>query len=712
MRCLHLGLLGLLPATSAAAADPEGTLHATLTIDHTAPLKPVLSPGRLFGSFFEDFLHAGDGGVYAEKLSNRALALPLANKSSFRCSGAVNTGGCTWYAERGLVTRDSSAPLNEAVPNAMWLGPSAVATNAGFPGGISVRAGDTLMLSLFVNVRAPSASIEARLVDGMEPAGRTLGSVVLTAHGSPTRQQWNRLTAVLHVITSSGSDGCRLQLINLAGTGSPSVGATVVSLFPQRTWLGRRNGLRTDVASWLNESQPAFVRTPGGCYVEGKNLSASGWDWKKTLGPIEHRPGHMNDVWGYWTDDGLGMLELLQMADDVGAQPLLVVNAGCSTGDLTCVTSTSALQPYIQGAIDAVEYVTGASSTRWGGIRAANGRAAPFELQALGIGNENCNGRHFYQYAHNWYAIATAVRAKYPHLPLVLGCQTQDQMMKVLKAEPRIRTLATMYDVHQRKSPTEFLAAAHEFDSYPRAHYPSLFVSEYSSPRKIFPNWTTVGAAVAEAIYMSGMEANGDVVRMATYGDLMANTRDDHGSAGTSTILINAAGSFGSPSWVVQKLFMSAQPAALLPSTLTRTHRTRASASVLGDPLGLREKSSPACVAWANGGGTCIINGTDDSPSAMFAASTSVSTAGAIQAKLVNYGSQVLALTVMLGTGFTLGEHEGTLSWMSGPTPETVNSFEEPRRVSVQERPVTLEERGMVFLQLPPWSVSILKLSL
>ena len=123
-----------------------------------------MSPGRLFGSFFEDFLHAGDGGVYAEKLSNRQLALPLANQSNFRCSGAVGTGDCTWYAEAGSVTRDASTPLNEAVTHTMWLGPKAVASNAGFPGGIAIRAGESLLLSLFDSAsiisveRAPAAT--------------------------------------------------------------------------------------------------------------------------------------------------------------------------------------------------------------------------------------------------------------------------------------------------------------------------------------------------------------------------------------------------------------------------------------------------------------------------------------------------------------------------------------------------------------------------
>lgn len=168
----------------------------------------------------------------------------------------------------------------------------------------------------------------------------------------------------------------------------------------------------------------------------------------------------------------------------------------------------------------------------------------------------------------------------------------------------------------------------------------------------------------------------------------MANTRDDHGSAGTSTILIDAAGSFGSPSWVVQKLFMSSQPVALVPSTLHMAS--------------LRNAGQLPCTAWPNGG-TCVINGTSESPTSMLAASVSVSMIGEIQAKLVNYGTQAVTLVLELGTSAAAG----TLSWMSAPTPGTVNSFVEPRRVSLRDKSVAFED-GKSTTVLPPWSVSVL----
>ena len=293
--------VALLFFVTAANAASAAAIEATLSIGDAQQAKPILMPGKLFGSFFEDFLHSGEGGIYGEKLSNRALALPLNNASSFRCTGAVHTDPCTWFAESGSVTRASSTPLNDAVPNSMWLAPGAVATNAGFPGGIAVQSGDELLLSLHVYVPAGSASMTVRLVDGMK-ATTVLGSTVLTQQAA-AQPQWEKVTAKIKVTQSSGSDGCRFQVVNAKS--SAKVGITVVSLFPAETWMGRPNGLRTDVTSWLNESQPPFIRTPGGCYVEGHNLSTSGWAWKRTLGPIEGRPGHMNDVWGYWTDDGL-----------------------------------------------------------------------------------------------------------------------------------------------------------------------------------------------------------------------------------------------------------------------------------------------------------------------------------------------------------------------------------------------------------------------
>ena len=339
----------------------------------------------------------------------------------------------------------------------------------------------------------------------------------------------------------------------------------------------------------------------------------------------------------------------------------------------------------------------------------------------MGIGNENCAHPNPDQYAANYLRIARAVRAAHPSLPLVLGCETQEAMSKILAAQPGIREVCDMYDVHQRKSPSEFVAAAHEFDTYPRSGAPKLFVSEYSSPRSLFPNSTTLRAAVAEALYMAGMEANGDVVEIATYGDLMQNANDATGSSGISTIIIDSNSSVGTPSWAVQQAFMLHQPVALVPSSLQ-----------CGSGAVDQQSSSPSSSSmsssspWPNGnGGTCSGNsvhndeGSDDDGT-MLAASVSTSTTGDIQAKLVNYGPDAVMVTVNL-----LHQHQEAFSSSPGSgdaaqlvtvtskdgSPDAVNSFDAPPEVAMTRRVVTMSPNGTVSLTLPSWSVNVLKVA-
>ena len=681
------------------------SISSSLHINMTASPVEILEPGGLFGSFFEDFLHAADGGIYAERLSNRAFAVPLNSSNTMSNQG--------WKAERGSVIWDTSHPLNKAVPNAAWLKPTeavelgspyeAVLSNSGFPGGIAVEEGLAFQLSLWIYVPSEDdISLTGELYDGnstLAEVNLLKSSLTEASHAAdPTTAvvptpaaakggQWRQILAKL--TPTSTAKGCRFRLRarSSKATGE-GIGVTVVSLFPGRTWRDRHNGLRYDVAALLNESQPAFIRLPGGCYVEGTKL-VNGWYWKKTIGPIESRPGHNNDVWQYWTDDGLGMYEVLTMATDVGAKPLLVVNAGCSTDE--CISTDADLAPFLQDALDAVEFATGSATSEWGAKRAAAGRTEPFELQALGIGNENCAHPDVTAYAQNYLKIAKAVKARYPNLDLVIGCETLDGLKNMIQLQPAIVNVTDLYDIHQRKTPAEFLAAAHEFDGYPRQQgYPKVFVSEYSSPRSLFPNSTTLRAAVAEAIYMAGMEANADVVKLATYGDLIANSEDSYDSSGISTIIVNGESSFGSPSWVVQKIFMHHQPASLVPSLL----------QIPGNP--------DACQAWPNGG-SCdlsssqIVSTGDDT--AMLAGSVSLSKEGELQIKLINYGNQTVQVKVKVQTGSAL-KTKGRLDYATGTDPEAVNSFDDPRRVTILQKSLQMDA-GVVNIELSAFSVSV-----
>ena len=219
---LLLGALAcLLPPAGAAA-----TLAATLIIDRSSAPMPILSPGRLFGSFFEDFLHAADGGIYAEKLANRALAQPLANASAgMICTGGQGTGPCTWSVESGTAARDASAPLSAAVPHGLWLSAGSVVSNSGFPGGIAVSAGESLSLSLFVLVRSGPVSLEARIVD--TATGGMLGSASLLA-SAPAGVAW-RVVKVPLTALQDGPWELRRVRRRVAGRGKAHVRDDVVA---------------------------------------------------------------------------------------------------------------------------------------------------------------------------------------------------------------------------------------------------------------------------------------------------------------------------------------------------------------------------------------------------------------------------------------------------------------------------------------------------
>ncbi|CAB9526925.1 Alpha-L-arabinofuranosidase A [Seminavis robusta] len=742
---------GTTTTTNGALAE----LSANLTI-HATSVIPILSPGKLFGSFWEEFRHAGEGGIYAEKIRNRALQLPIIHTQS-------NEEG--WIVVQGHVHRDDSKPLNAILQHALWLRPTssqpaAVVRNTGFPGGMAVMPGEELQLSLFLYVDnsnpkdqssepGSGVTLEASLVTNDKENG-SINSTIANATVLPSTQQWNdsnvdranetdgwkKVVVTMTVPKNehyaarneSQSIPCQFQLQALllkppqdhhckhnntafADSYNVSIGVTVVSLVSiTHSWNGL---LRHDVLSWLRESTPPFVRLPGGCYVEGLHWGGR-WNWKQTIGLIEERPGHYNDKWGYFTSDGLGMLEYLTMAQTIGAKPLLVVNAGCTM--TSCVTMDDDSHHFVQDAVDAVEFAMGdPATTYWGAQRAAAGHYDPIPLEALGIGNENCRPLLLLQYARNWLHIAVAVRRHYPDLPLVLGCESPQQMQTVLELEPRIRQMTNlMYDIHRRHDPASFLQHAHYFDAFPRrtADLPTVFVSEYSSPRSVFPNGVDLGGAVAEAIYMMGMEANSDVVRMASYGDLMENIHDaDTTASGISTILLDATGSVGTPSWVVQTLFMQHQPHGLVTSSLfnvTLLHNQKNKVGAVSSSSALEVSS------WRNGG-TAWYGKKKESMLTTSVSLLSDSHGGRIVVKVANHGHATARLYIQLKGNDVVAKKDAVLHWISSDEnePKDQNTMDDPRRIRIRQRTVPVVMKAgstLVELLVSPFSVSALEI--
>ena len=343
--------------TAIAAVLPA---QVTMNIDATRR-GPVIGDYH-YGLFFEEINHAGDGGLYAELVRNRNFAEGLEGWTAY--------GG----AQLSLV---SNHLLNTAQRNALCINTTGATaskmmgvTNSGF-WGMGIVRDSTYRLSFYAKgVAGFQNNIRVRLLsnDGKTVIGEA------KAEGTVSPGSWNKLTAT---VKATGSDR-KGQLLLLTGT-SGRLYVDVVSLFPY-TWKNRPNGLRPDLAQLLADTKPSFLRFPGGCYVEGEGSYDNTFQWKKTIGPIEERPGHLNQNWRYWSSDGLGFDEYLQLCEDLGAAPMFVVNIGLGHGYTFTLEETKAL---VQDALDAIEYANGDTSSKWGAMRAANGHPEPYNLKFI-----------------------------------------------------------------------------------------------------------------------------------------------------------------------------------------------------------------------------------------------------------------------------------------------------------------------------------------
>jgi len=515
-------LPGLLASIVACTATGAYAASATLMVDVAAPAHAV-SP-TLWGLFFEEINHAGDGGLYAELVRNRAF------EDADEPAGwtLLTPGGAA-----GAMALDRERPLNAATPTSLRIdrhGDSPVAVaNEGY-WGMGLREGHAYALSLYARCGVGRAALRVRL-EG--PSGLTL------AEGSVGRldREWKRFHAVL-VPTDSTPNG-RL-VIEFGDSGR--VWLDCVSLFPRETFHRRPNGLRPDLADMLDDMRPSFARFPGGCFVEGDRL-ANAFRWKHTIGDIAERPGHWN-LWQYRSTDGLGYHEYLQMCEDLGAEPLFVINCGMAHED---VVPMDALDEWVRDALDAIEYANGPPDSEWGTLRARNGHEEPFGLKYLEIGNENGGPAYEERYARFY----NAIKARYPEMQLIANVPVTSAPMDIL-------------DEHYYSSPEWFASQAYRYDGYDRGG-PRIYVGEYACTSGCGQG--NLQAALGEAAFMTGIERNSDVVVMASYAPLFVNVNDRRWNP--DAIGFDSASCYGTPSYHVQKLFSRNRPDEVLNSTLT-----------------------------------------------------------------------------------------------------------------------------------------------
>jgi alpha-L-arabinofuranosidase len=335
--------------------------------------------------------------------------------------------------------------------------------------------------------------------------------------------------------------GPKARLV-LAATRPGTILLSFVSLFPERTWKGRANGLRPDLAEMLVGLSPAFVRFPGGCWVEGDTMQFA-QRWKQTVGDVAARRTQYN-IWQYQATNGLAYLAYLQLSEDLGAEPMFVVNCGMSHRE---VVPMAEMGEYVQDALDAIEYANGPADSKWGGLRAKHGRPAPFRMRLLEIGNENGGPAYQERYA----LFHDAIKAKYPEMQLIANVPTTSRKADII-------------DEHYYSNPEFFMSQADRYDAYDRKG-PKIFVGEYAVTQGCGQG-NLIGA-LGEAAFMTGMERNGDIVVLAAYAPLFVNV--NHRRWNPDLINFDSSRVYGLPSYYVQKLFSEHRGDRILPLSLS-----------------------------------------------------------------------------------------------------------------------------------------------
>ena len=544
MKTRTLSLLAVLTAAT--------SMLAQVTIDIDANLRgPKISPTH-YGIFFEDINHAADGGIYAELIRNRSF------EDGSEYGKPADMQHWAAYAETpSLITTRLIQPskktplLNSAQQNALELTVDASASqparliNEGY-WGINAVQGRTYKLSFWLK-GTYKGTIKACLFKGSTIlAETTVSPYGMQEKKGYTYKQWTKLTAEM---TAEQNDPQALFALVFDGKGTLQL--DVVSLFPP-TWKNRENGLRPDLAQMLYEMRPKFMRFPGGCFVEGQISPENAFRWERTIGPIEERPGHWNVNWGYRTTDGIGFHEYLQMAEDLGAKPLYVVNVGLWHGGQTPVDS---LQPWIDETLAAIEYANGPVTSKYGALRARNGHPAPFNLEFLEIGNENNQPDPRQQSDHYYDRYAKfreAILAKYPQMKLIGNVVAWgDDNPKWESTLP-----VDLLDEHYYRTPGWFSDAFRKYDAYPRTlpnglPAPRIYVGEYAVTNG-FGDLGNMNAALGEAVYMMGMENNSDIVPLNSYAPIFVNENDARWRP--DMIRFSSSRVMGTPSYYVQML--------------------------------------------------------------------------------------------------------------------------------------------------------------
>ncbi|AXP80750.1 Extracellular exo-alpha-L-arabinofuranosidase precursor [Mariniflexile rhizosphaerae] len=514
----------------------------------------------MYGVFFEDINFAADGGLYAEMIKNRSFEfdnpfMGWIQPNSDRHSYNNNSGIASAVNYTGNPTNKNYIRVKVNNDKGYQL------INEGFR-GMGIKKDATY--NLYLSALKKSGYIKTINVQFIDENGTVLGETSIV----PTSPDWKDYTS--QIVATKTEAKAQLK-ITFEGTGE--IDLDMISLFPVDTWKGRKNGLRKDLVQLLYDMNPGFLRFPGGCIVEGRTLEQR-YQWKKTVGPVEDRE-HLINRWNtefshkltpdYFQSFGLGFFEYFLLSEDLGAEPLPILSCGMAcqfnTGELVPMEE---LDPYIQDALDLIEFANGSIDTPWGKIRNSMGHPEPFNLKYIGVGNEQWGP----DYIERYKAFAKAIKDKYPTMIIVSGSGPFPEGDYFEYGWEELKKLqAEIVDEHYYKPPQWFRDNATRYDSYDRKG-PKIFAGEYAAQSVAIAsplnknNWE---CALSEAAYMTGLERNAEIVHLTSYAPLMAHAEGWQWTP--DMIWFNNLESYGTANYQVQKMYATNKGTDLLSIT-------------------------------------------------------------------------------------------------------------------------------------------------
>ena len=642
-----------------------------------------------YGLMTEQINHSYDGGLYGELIQNRILQddypqprrgrgqpatapMPVTTHPSTPPHWTVVVAG----GGRGTIAIDTNDPVNTgALKKSLRLDIEAASekervgmVNDGF-WGIPVKPNTEYQASFYATRRAGIFHGPLTVDIESNDDAKILASGTVADVGPA----WKKYSLVLKTGDVAASSGNRFVI---SGTSKGQVWFTLVSLFPP-TYKNRANGNRIDLREQRAGMKPGFLRFPGGNYLEGNSI-AERFAWKDTIGALEDRPGHQSP-WGYRSSDGLGLLEFLEWCEDLKMQPVVAVFAGYTLrGEKV---SGEGLKPFVQEAVDEIEYCIGDQTTKWGQERAKDGHPEPFKVTYVEIGNEdNLEGRTGgFTYNDRFTQIYDAIKGKYPQLQLISTLSSND------RRNPLPRTPDVIDDHFYFRSLQEVLGRTHRYDNYDRSK-PKIFVGEWAT--RVGNPTPSMAAALGDAAWLTGLERNADVVIMNSYAPLLVHVGPGAMQWPTDLIGYDAGSSFGSPSYYVEKMFSENQ----------------------GDEAMPVEVSGAAEMPPMSTGGATSQPTTRPTES-IYAVANRMDESGDIILKVVNTLAEAQTMEIVL-KGMTDVKTEvkkdGTVWVLSGELTD-VNTIDEPEKVVPKQ--VEIHDAGATFThEFPGRSVSVIRL--